>query len=61
MENQRVVMTGATGLIGRALSRRLIEQGCKKNRRMLPAKILQAGYRFQFPEVKAAMADLLRR
>ncbi len=67
-----VVVTGATGLIGRPLTRRLIEDGYAVvvfsrdparailyNHQMIPRKMLDLGYTLTFPRLQEAVRDII--
>jgi NAD dependent epimerase/dehydratase family enzyme len=67
-----VIVTGATGLIGRPLTRRLVEtayavvafsrdpaRAILYNHRMLPQRMLDSGYTFAYSRLEDAVRDII--
>jgi NAD dependent epimerase/dehydratase family enzyme len=64
----RVVITGGSGQVGQILARHFVAQGVspvvvsrRAGRQVVPRRLLESGFTFQFPGWSAAAADLVKR
>ncbi|MGD2246403.1 MAG: DUF1731 domain-containing protein [Candidatus Aminicenantes bacterium] len=54
----RVLVTGGTGFIGRALIGAKAEETNPVSQRALPVRLPEAGFSFNFPEIQSALHDI---
>jgi NAD dependent epimerase/dehydratase family enzyme len=58
-EGKKVVIPGGSGFLGRIL--RTETELVIKSRRVVPGRLLAAGFQFQSPDIESAFADILRK